>query len=226
MTDGTVYSGSHWQRYATNDTDEAHAYIRRAFLDIKVRSSGVGRDGAGLRTVTTALADLGVTRLHYSAHTQARTAPDGDLNITHLVGGRFTIARDKDEYRLRPGDVMLILPDQSADLAYDDVDTLVARLPRALLEEVAHAQTGISSADLRFDSSRPISAALGRHWTQTVSHLTRSVLSDPALMANPLVAGTTRHLLAATALTVFPTPPTPRPCAPPAGSPRRRYAEP
>lgn len=120
------------------------------------------------------------------------------------MGGRFTIARDKNEYRLQPGDVMLILPDQPADLVYDNVDTFVARLPRALLEEVAHAQTGISGTDLRFNSSRPISTALGRHWTKTVSHLTRSVLPDPALMANPLVAGTTRHLLAATALAVFP----------------------
>ena len=40
MTAGTVYSGSHWQRYATGDTDEAHAYIRRAFFDVKVRFSG------------------------------------------------------------------------------------------------------------------------------------------------------------------------------------------
>ncbi|MBG6102078.1 AraC-like DNA-binding protein [Micromonospora vinacea] len=204
MTDGTVYSGPHWHRYATSDTDEAHDFVRRAFLDIKVRSSGGGRDGAGLRAVTTTLADVGVTRLHYSARTQVQTAPDGDLNITHLMGGRFTVARAKDEYRLRSGDVMLILPDHAEDLAYDDVDTFVARLPRALLEKVAHAETGISGADLCFDSSRPISTALGRHWTQTVSHLTRSVLSDPALMANPLIAGNARHLLAATVLAVFP----------------------
>ncbi|MEV0877875.1 helix-turn-helix transcriptional regulator [Micromonospora echinofusca] len=97
-----------------------------------------------------------------------------------------------------------MLPDHSQEAEFDDVDSFTTRLPRALLEEVAHAQTGISGADLRFDSSRPISAALGRHWTQTVSHLTRTVLAGPVLMANPLVAGNTRHLLAATALAVFP----------------------
>ncbi|MEH0972289.1 hypothetical protein V6U77_14275 [Micromonospora sp. CPCC 205546] len=168
MTDGTVYSGSHWQRYATGDTDEAHAYIRRAFFDVRVRFSGEGRDGFGLRTITTGLADVGVTRLHYSARTQLQTAPDGDLNITHMMTGRFTIARDKDDYRLRPGDVALMLPDHAQDADFDDIDAFITRLPRALLEEVAHAQTGISGADLRFDSSRPISAALGRHWTQAV----------------------------------------------------------
>ncbi|WP_433389515.1 AraC family transcriptional regulator [Micromonospora sp. KLBMP9576] len=204
MTAGTVYSGSHWQRYATGNADEAHAYIRRAFFDVKVRFSGVGRDGAGLSTVSTGLADIGVTRLHYSARTQLQTAPDGDLNITHMMSGRFTIARDRDEYRLRPGDVALMLPDQPEDADFDDIDAFITRLPRTLLEEVAHARTGISGASLRFDSSRPISAALGRHWTQTVSHLTRSVLSDPALLTNPLIIGNTRHLLAATALAVFP----------------------
>ncbi|MEU5779505.1 helix-turn-helix transcriptional regulator [Micromonospora lupini] len=204
MRDGTLYSGPHWQRYATRDTDEAHDFVRRAFLDIRVRSSGAGRDGAGLRTVTTALDDVGVTRLHYSARTRVQTAPDGDLNVAHLMGGRFTVASAVDEYRLLSGDVMLILPDQSEDLTYDDVDTFVVRLPRPLLEKVAHAQTGINGTELRFDSSRPISAALGRHWTQTVAHLTRTVLSDPALLANPLIMGNTRDLLAATALAVFP----------------------
>ncbi|RAO32843.1 putative thc operon regulatory protein [Micromonospora noduli] len=204
MLDGTVYSGSHWQRYATAETDEAHDYIRRAFFDVKVRFAGGSRDGAGLRTITTRLTDIGVTRLHYSARTQVQTAPDGDLTTTHLMSGRFMIARNKDEYRLRPGDVVLMLPDQPQEAEFDDVDSFTTRLPRALLEEAAHAQTGISGADLRFDSSRPISAALGRHWTQTLSHLTRSVLCDPALMANPLVVGNTRHLLAATALAVFP----------------------
>ena len=43
-----------------------------------------------------------MTRLHYSARTQLQTAPDGDLNITHMMTGRFTIARNKDEYRYAP----------------------------------------------------------------------------------------------------------------------------
>ncbi|WP_238657137.1 hypothetical protein [Micromonospora foliorum] len=75
MTDGTVYSGPHWHRYATSDTDEAHDYIRRAFFDVRVRFSGEGRDGAGLRNVTTSLADVDVTRLHYSARTLRPPGP-------------------------------------------------------------------------------------------------------------------------------------------------------
>lgn len=34
MIAGAVYSGSQWQHYATTDADEAHAYVRRTFVDM------------------------------------------------------------------------------------------------------------------------------------------------------------------------------------------------
>lgn len=203
MTAGTVYSGPQWQRYATNDTDEAHAYLRRAFLDLNVQFAGEGPDGAGLQTVGTALGGLGVVRLHYSGRSQVQTVPDGDLNISHLLSGRARLARGKDEYRVTPGEV-LILPDHSVDVDWADMGLFTVRLPRPLIETVAHAQTGITGADLRFDSTRPISARLGRHWTHTVNHVLNTVLSDPELMSNPLITANTSQLLAATALAVFP----------------------
>jgi AraC-like DNA-binding protein len=201
---GTVYSGPQWQHFATADTDEAHAFIRRELIDVNVRFSGGGPDGAGLRTVFTELDGVGVTRLHYSARTQLQTAPAGDMVITHLMRGHYTIGRGRDHYLLRPGEVVLAPPDRALEVAFRDIDALAVRLPRVLLEEVAQTQTGIGGADLRFDSSRPISAQLGLHWVRTVSYLTSTVLSDPVLMANPLIAGHARHLLASTALAVFP----------------------
>lgn len=204
MIAGTVYSGPQWQRYATADTDEAHSFIRRALIDVNVRFSGAGPEGAGLRSVSTELDGVGVTRLHYSARTRLQTAPDGNLVVTHLMRGRYTVGGGRDQYLLRPGDVVLAMPDHALEVDFDDIDALAVRLPRALLEEVVQTRTGIGGADLRFDGSRPISAQLGRHWTQTVSYLTGTVLSDPALMANPLIAAQACHLLASTALAVFP----------------------
>jgi AraC-like DNA-binding protein len=201
---GTVYSGPQWQRFATADTDQAHSFIRRTLIDVNVRFSGEGAEGAGLRSVFTELDGVGVTRLHYSARTRLRTAPAGDLVITHLMRGHYTVGRGREQYLLRPGDVVLALPDRGLEIDFVDIDALAVRIPRKLLEEVAAAQTGIGGVDLRFDSYRPISAPLGRHWAQTVSYLTGTVLADPALMANPLVAGQACHLLASTALAVFP----------------------
>lgn len=202
-TDGLIYSGPQWQRYATNDTDEAHAYLRRAFLDLNVQFAGEGPDGAGLQTVGTAIGGLGMVRLHYSGRSQVQTVPDGDLNISHLVSGRAMLARGKDEYHVRAGDV-LILPDHSVDVDWADMGLFTVRLPRPLIETVAHAQSGITGADLRFDSTRPISARLGKHWTHTINHVLNTVLCDPVLLTNPLVVGNTAQLLAATALAVFP----------------------
>jgi AraC-like DNA-binding protein len=204
LIDGTPYSGPHWQRYATTDTEQAHDYLRRAYLDVNVRFAEDTIGGVGLRTAATSLGDIGVSPLRYSARTMLRTAPDGDLNITHLLHGRLTVARGKDEYGLRSGELGLILPDDAIDADFGDVDAFIVRLPRTLIEDVAHARTGVDRADLRFDSARPISPHLSRHWTRTLSYLAHGVLSDPALMASPLIVDQARQLLAVTALAVFP----------------------
>ncbi|MCG5469558.1 AraC family transcriptional regulator [Micromonospora sp. LAH09] len=202
--DDTLYSGAHWQRFATTDSDEAIDYIRRAYIDVTVRTSNDSDREFGLRTIATELGDVSMSRLSYSTHNRVETAPDGDLNISHAIRGRYALVKDKEEHRLRPGDVFLLLPDDSLGIDFDDVDVFATRLPRALLEEAAGTPDGFSGADLRFESTRPISAELGRHWSATVSYVTHSILSDPILVANPLVTAQARQLLAQTALAVFP----------------------
>ncbi len=63
MTDGTIYSGPHWQRFAANDSDEAHDYLRRAYVDNTIRSSRDRGKGVRLRTIATALGDVSMARL-------------------------------------------------------------------------------------------------------------------------------------------------------------------
>ncbi|GAB7037169.1 MULTISPECIES: helix-turn-helix transcriptional regulator [Catenuloplanes] len=108
--------------------------------------------------------------------------------------------------RTGPGGVRLVLPDDSEEFDFVDVDVdvVAVRLPRGLLEDVAAARTGMRPADLRFDGFLPMSARLARHWVHTVSYVRDTVLSDPALQGNTLIAEQARHLLAATALAVFP----------------------
>jgi AraC-like DNA-binding protein len=132
------------------------------------------------------------------------TVPAGNLNIFHVISGHYSLNKDRDEHRLRPGDVALIPPDSPQDVDFNDVDIFIAQLPRELLEETAHIQTGFSGVGLRFDGTRPISAQLGRHWSATVSYITHSILSDSSLMTNPLIIAQARQHLARTALTVFP----------------------
>jgi AraC-like DNA-binding protein len=204
MTDDTVPAGAHWQRFATTESDEAYDYLRRAYLDFTVHFSRDCGNGVGIRTVAAALGDVSMARVHYAAHSHLETAPSGDLTIFHVLDGSYALHKDKDEHRLRAGDTALVLPDDPLNIVLPGADVLISRLPRELLEETAHAGSGVSGADLRFDSTRPVSAELARHWSATFSYLTRSVLSDPVLMANPLVVAQARRHLAQTALTVFP----------------------
>ncbi|WP_249998649.1 AraC family transcriptional regulator [Actinoplanes sp. M2I2] len=178
---------------------------RSAFADLDLRFGAENPDGAGLRSAATRLGDTGVLRLHYSGRTQLRTTPSGDVYISHLTAGEITLASGKDEYRAGAGEVLLVLPDDSQDVDWQVMGAFAVRLPRALLEEAAQARTGLDGGDLRFTGSRPLSPELGRHWTQTINYLGAGVLADPALAANPLIAGNAQHLLAATALAVFPT---------------------
>jgi AraC-like DNA-binding protein len=203
MTAASVYSGPQWQRFAIYDIDETYTFVRQAFFDVKARFSEHAPDSGGLLAITARLDDIGLTRMRFSPRTQLTAAPDGDVNITHLIRGRNILGHGKDGLHFAPGDNYLIAPGHRQDFDFADIDLFTVRLPRALLEDVAHTQTGIRGADLRFVNARPITARLGRHWSQTVSHVTNTVLSDAALTQNPLIVAQARHLLAATALTVF-----------------------
>jgi AraC-like DNA-binding protein len=204
MTAASVYSGPQWQRFAIYDIDETYSFVRRAFFDVKARFSEQAPNSRGLLAITARLDDIGLTRMQFSPRTRLTAEPDSDVNITHLIRGRNVLGHGKDALHFAPGDTYLVTPSRHQDFDFADIDLFTVRLPRALLEDVAHTQTGIRGADLRFVGARPITAHLGRHWTQTVSHVTNTVLSDAALVQNPLIVAQARHFLAATALTVFP----------------------
>jgi hypothetical protein len=70
--------------------------------------------------------------------------------------------------------------------------------------QTVHQNIGTEPADLRFDTGRPVSPAMDRHWRETVSYVMGGVLADPALCSNPLIVGPARRLPAGAALAVFP----------------------
>ena len=75
-------------------------YFHSAYLDLTIRSSVDRRDGTGLRTIATGLGDVSMARLDYSAHIRLLTVPDGDLDIFHVISGRYSLHHDEDEHRI------------------------------------------------------------------------------------------------------------------------------
>jgi AraC-like DNA-binding protein len=196
---------AHWQRFSTTNADQAHEFFRQAFIDFHVRSSAPGDDRLVLRTAGAELGDVSMVRMRYSSGSLVRTEPGDDINIDLIFAGRFSLNDGKDSYAVPHPGAVLIPADRAVGVFFENIDVVTVRLPRALMAQTAQQIAGIESADLRFDTGRPVSPAMDRHWRQTVSYVMGGVLADPDLCSNPLITGPARRLLAATALTVFPT---------------------
>jgi AraC-like DNA-binding protein len=196
---------AHWQRFATSEIDEAYDFFRQSFTDFQARTSTPGIERCVLSAAGAQLGEVGMVRMRYTAGSQFHTAPSGDLNINLILSGRVRLDDGRDSYAVPQHGVVLLSPDRPVDLLFSDVEAMTVRLPRSLIEELAHQTTGIEPADLRFDGCRPVSPPMARYWRQTVSYVMGSVLTDPDLSTSPLIVGQARRLLAAAALATFST---------------------
>lgn len=129
MMDTSLYSGPQWQRLAIHDIDEAHAFIRRAFLDVNVTFSEPDPAARGLVAVGARLGDVSLTRMKFPTRTRLTTAPDGDVNITHMIRGRNSLSHGKDTLHFGPADNYLVSPDHSQKFDFADVDLFSVGCP-------------------------------------------------------------------------------------------------
>ena len=86
----------------------------------------------------------------------------------------------------------------------DDCRRGIGTLPHQLLRDGARSRAEVpAGAPVRFESARPVSRALERHWLSSVAYVQRAILADPVLASHTLITGQAQRLLAATALTVL-----------------------
>ncbi|WP_433652465.1 AraC family transcriptional regulator [Micromonospora zamorensis] len=193
---------SHLQHYRTTDIEEAHDFFRTALVDLQVRFSKPGPEGALLDTSVASLDDLTVQRLHYSVGTLVQTEPSADLNINVMLDGHFVMEDGRDRFPVKAGGVVLQPPDRPLIVTFRGVDVLTVRVPRSLVEDAAQ-EAGLDAAGLRFGDGQPRTDVLARHWSQTVSYVWRSVRSGPEVATNRLIVAQLRRLLATAALATF-----------------------
>ncbi|MCG5469561.1 AraC family transcriptional regulator [Micromonospora sp. LAH09] len=193
---------SHLQRFRTTDVEEAHDFFRTALVDLQVRFSKPGPEGALLDTRVAALDDLTVQRLHYSVGTLVQTEPSADLNINVMLDGHFVMEDRRDRFPVKAGGVVLQPPDRPLTVTFRGVDVLTVRLPRSLIEDAAR-EVGVDAAGLRFGDGRPNTDVLARHWSQTVAYVWQSLRSGSDVANNRLIVAHLRQLLARAALTTF-----------------------
>jgi AraC-like DNA-binding protein len=130
--------------------------------------------------------------------------PLDQVIISTVTRGTVQVERGQDIDRYRAGDVLIGSTHHGGLTVrtYGLSDHNVI-LPLRLLHAVAGTEPG-ASAPLRFLSPRPASPAARAQWT-AVTRYVDDLLANPDAALSPLVVTSAARLLAATALSVFPS---------------------
>jgi AraC-like DNA-binding protein len=130
--------------------------------------------------------------------------PAAQVVVARLLAGTAHRRTPTGEERLGPDDVFLTgQPATVHTAATTNTRVRTVTLPLPLLHKVAGELPGQGSP-LRFTALRPATPALAAHWRATRVYV-KDLLDRPDLdTAAPLLAANVAHLLAATALVVFP----------------------
>ena len=111
------------------------------------------------------------------------------------------------DHRFGPGDVFLTSradPPAPHWTRMHSGGLRIASMPFSLLGEVAATEETPRPEPIRFHGLLPGRQAAVRQLTATIAYLYTSMRDQPEVMAQPLVAGSSSRLLAATLLTAFP----------------------
>jgi AraC-like DNA-binding protein len=183
--------------FESTDLDVAREMLRRVYGTTRIIADGKRH------RVRMASDVVGATELHrvsFSMRVEAVSPPLRTLVVGQIVAGRITY-RDRrrcDDYGT--GDVYLLgQPQEEYDTVVDAAGADFARLPVGLINQIAASST---ARPVRFTGYRPISAAAARFWSGTYSF----ARANTAIAATePLLADSIGRLLAATALSTFPS---------------------
>ncbi|GAB7037241.1 MULTISPECIES: helix-turn-helix transcriptional regulator [Catenuloplanes] len=179
------------------DPDVAYEAIRAAYRTARIAASGPHR------RIRVAQQVLGATELHrvsFPLYFHATAPPLGMLVVGRVRAGTMTYRDHRRSDRYVTGDLYLLGdPGCEYDTAVYAVDAAFARIDYRLINQIAEAESG---TPVRFTGSRPISAALGRRWSHTFDFARRNAGTAAGA---PLLADSVSRVLAAAALSAFPS---------------------
>ena len=102
------------------------------------------------------------------------------------------------------GDVLLDPIDLPYAADMHDCAFALLRVPRSVVGDLAEEYTGLSAADLRFESVAPVSASARALWSQTVAFICGQLVGSGISEISPLMAQEMARLAAAVLLETFP----------------------
>lgn len=190
-------------RISTTDPEVAHAWLREAYSDHRVRLAGSAQDFRFAHDV----ADFGAFKPGLCRHSMALRgmwSPMGEqLMFAHALSGRFSLACRRGSLDIGPGDVFSFDPDEPMDIGWDDIRVAQVRMDRGAVDRiVAELGDGRAAGRVRFDLARPVDAAAEAQWKRLLRYLCIDAAAGG--QPSPLVAGQLFRLVVATALEAFP----------------------
>ncbi|GGW14238.1 hypothetical protein GCM10018980_12960 [Streptomyces capoamus] len=188
--------------FHSDDLDVTEDFLSRAYARMRIGSSSPGSHRARIRR--TGIDSVSVDELALDFEMDYSVTPLGRICLCVVHEGTVRDhAFQGVEDSFGPGDVVLLAP---PDLPYTgricNARYNITMLEPDLLAQVAGDADG--SRPVRLTGHRPRSVAAGRQLHRTIAHLRDTVLADPELADQPLVAATAAQHLAASVLAAFP----------------------
>lgn len=204
--------------FTTRDAAEGFSVLEEVYA---VRRMQVSPDAPF--TMRQSSAAVGRVRLERVGLTGAPatglTDGTGLLRVAHVMGGSLVLTGG-------PGDVAcrgpFRLPSRPFTSRWKELDLFTVTMDHAAVQEHVRRLTGAETERVEFTGSTPVSAAMARHWTATVGHLTRDLLPNPEAMSGPLIQAEAVRSLLTAALQTFPSTFLDRPPAADGNSPAPR----
>ncbi|MFG2638650.1 helix-turn-helix domain-containing protein [Streptomyces sp. NPDC048362] len=188
--------------FDSDDLDATEDFLSQAYARMRIGSGTPGANRALIRRA--GIAPVSVDQLSLDFEMSYSVTPLGKVCLCVLHEGTVRdhrVAGVEDTFG--PGDVVLLAP---PDLPYsgriDNARYTITMLDPTLLTQVAVGADGVRP--VRLTGHRPCSRSAARHLGRTIAHLRDTVLSDPAIADQPLIATTAAQYLAASVLSAFP----------------------
>src|SRR5699024_2880980 len=190
--------------FSSRDPEETTEFFRQMYVDNHTSFRDVGERGeCGARSAATPT--VRADRVGSTPFTVDITGdPLGYVLFGQLQRGSWKVHAGGEQARLGPGDTVLYPTDAPFRVTATDFDFAVVSLPLRRLGVLAAEHTDLHSAELRFESMAPVSAAMRRHVTNTLTMIHTELSHSDSAATHPLVAEQLAHAAATAVLAGFP----------------------
>lgn len=188
----------------TSDMEAAEHALSRAYGNMRISVRGQRRR---MRLAQAALTPaLRLDHVTLTMSFDATADASGVLIFSDLKSGQVCHGSNGGDRRYQAGDLFLVSqPGCPRTVTAEDTEAELAVLDPALPAELAATEPGRTWQPLRFTGYQPVSPQAAQQWRAAYAYVRDTLLTVPDAVARPLVAGSAARLLAATALSAFPS---------------------